>query len=331
MNSLQVIWKKAIYLFLMVVGLAFQAGTPAAATSPSHDARGDFVGDSAARKAPTVWGGPTRGAGFRLTVGDYYATASDRADILQVNPRGEVVASLQIPGFTDGFKGTAFGPDGRLYVVAVADLGYEVLVLEDDGSVVRRYQGTDYVFGNLSFGKIAVSRDTTLYVGGQNVLRRFSRHGTTGEVIFEDNQVYDVDILPNGNLAVLTAYDLVELTNAGSFVRDLAPMIGLTDARGVLFNPASNDFYVTMLGSSGNFFSLMRLDAATGNLELNQTFTYADDLTLTAEGGLLVGSRTQAPGFFTTDLAPNGVMATDPRMFVTRMPEPLHRFADGFE
>jgi len=331
MNPLRVFSDRAFVCLLAVISISLTGVMPAAAAPPAVDARGNIVDPSAATDSPALATGPAGSAAFRLKVGDVYATASFKADIVQIGRRGVVVASLQIPGYPDGFKGTAFGPDGRLYVVAVVDSGYEVLVLEDDGSVVKRYQGQDYVFGNLSYGKIAVARDGTVYVGGQNVLRRFRKHSTTGDVIFVENQIYDVDIMPNGNLVVASAYDLYELSSSGSVVRAIAPQQILTDIRGLLYHPESNDLFVTMLGNSGNAYSMMRIDVATGELERTQLFSYADDLTLTAEGSLLVGSRFNAPRMFSLDLIPQGDLASDDRMFVTRMPEPLHRFADGFE
>lgn len=310
--------------------LALSPFLDAVAAEP-YDARGDLVDAGAAvvRDTPT---GLIRGnASFALIPGHVYATASDRADILQIGLDGVPVASRQIPGYSMGFKGTAFGPDGSLYVVAPTNAGYDVLTIHANGEVRLRMSGPDYVFGNLSYGKIAVTRDKTVYVGGQNVLRRYRPNSSTGDVVFQTNQVYDVDLLPNGNLLVASAYELHELTADGGVVREIAGQQLLTDIRGVIFRPESNDIFVTMLGHSSNFFRIMRVDAATGTVEASESFHYADDMTFLPNGSLLVGSRTQAPGRFTTDLVARGNIATDERMFVTRMPEPLNQFADGFE
>lgn len=57
-----------------------------------------------------------------------------------------------------------------------------------------------------------------------------------------------------------------------------------------------------MLGYSDQFFRLMRFDWRTGETEKNEAYWYGDDIALLADGRLLVGSRTQAPGLFDQDL-----------------------------
>jgi hypothetical protein len=83
-----------------------------------------------------------------------------------------------------------------------------------------------------------------------------------------------------------------------------------------------------MLGYTGEFFQLMKFNDSTGALLAQATYTCGDDVDLTSDGRLLVGSRTQVPQFFTTSLAPLGTLpGAGARIFVaqiapTTVPEP---------
>lgn len=251
----------------------------------------------------------------------FYTTNYFERTIFQYDETGALVDSLEVPpADADDLKGLAFGPDGLLYVTATKGSGFEVLALDAAGTVHARYPGSVYVRGNLSFGKLAVD-ELHLYVAGQNQLTRFEL-GDPGSAtsIYSDNQVYDVEILPSGNLLVLSAYRLAEITPQGQLVRNIAPASPdrFVDARGVEYDDVTGKIFVTHLGYSGFFFRLMRLEGATGALEDSVEFSYADDLFLTSIGDLLVGSRTQTPGFFDQALQPLGGLDGGSRMFVTQ-------------
>jgi hypothetical protein len=70
---------------------------------------------------------------------------------------------------------------------------------------------------------------------------------------------------------------------------------------------------------SDEFFRLLRIDGTTGQVEKDTGFWYADDLFLTSDDRLLVGSRTLAPEFFDLDLNPLGSAGAEQQMFVTQM------------
>lgn len=257
------------------------------------------------------------GHAFELVPGHIYTSDSWTNSIIQVRPDGVEVDTLTLPGHTDGTKGLAFGPDGTLFVVAVADHGFDVVRIGPQGQVLATYAGPTYVPGNLSFGKIAVSDTGRVYVTGQNSLLTFQPDVTGVSTIYTDNQVYDVDILPSGNLLVITAYRIVELTPAGALVRIVVPSHGVVDGRGLEYDPATNSVFATMLGYTDNFFQVMRFDASTGILEDSNYFLYADDLFLTTDRRLLVGSRTLSPAWFGLDTAMLGPLNSRQRMFVT--------------
>ena len=119
-----------------------------------------------------------------------------------------------------------------------------------------------------------------------------------------------------------------EITPNGTVVRTLtlkgSDNSTINDIRGIEYNPATNDLFVTELGHSNAFFQLLRFDATTGAFEKNNVFTYGDDIVLTTSGELLVGSRTQSPAFFNQDLNFLGTtLQGGQQMFVTQfVPEP---------
>ena len=258
-----------------------------------------------------------------FTVGDFYTTDPFGTSIQHYNPSGSLVESLEVPAaFGNGTKGVSFGPDGNLYSVMESSSGYNVISLNASGNFNIVGSGSTYVAGNLSYGKINFAPSGNFYVAGQNDLIAFTPGNPTGTTIFSDNQIYDMKVLPSGNLFVLTAYSIKEITSTGSLVRSIN--FFLTDARGLEYNAATNDIYVTELGNSGTgYFRTIRLDATTGAFEKAVTFNYGDDIALTSTGNVVVGSRTFAPQIYDADLNFLGKLGTTPQMFVTQYSAPV--------
>lgn len=182
-----------------------------------------------------------------------------------------------------------------------------------------------YIGGNISYGKVAVGNGNIYVAGGNNLTRFQIGDSSSATTIYTTNQVYDVEVLPSGNLLVASAYEVQELTPAGTFIRNIEPSGSLyTDIRGVEYDPATNNVFVTHPGHTGFFFQIMRVDWLTGALEESITLNYADDLFLTREGDLLVGSRTQIPRLYSQDLDELGSLGGVQQMFVTQytIPEP---------
>jgi hypothetical protein len=258
---------------------------------------------------------------FDFVPNHLYTTSYSSRTILQYDETGALLDSLEIePAEADELKGLAFGPDGLLYVTAVRSSGFEVLALDEAGVVYARYPGNVYVRGNLSYGKLAVD-EQYLYVAGQDRLTRFEL-GNPGasSLIYTDNQVFDIEIMSSGNLLVLSAYRLAEITPQGQLVRQIGPPFPgrFVDARGVEYDEVTGKIFVTHLGYSGFFFRLMRLDGTTGVLEDDVVFTYADDLFVTSTGDLLVGSRTNPPRIYDQALQQLREFEGGARMFVTQ-------------
>ncbi len=262
-----------------------------------------------------------------LVEGDIYTSDSFSNTINHYSSSGSYFDSFTLDStYGSGLKGIDFGANGLLYVVSITSGGFGVTTIDNSGVAVTIASGSDYVRGNLSYGKIDVADDGSFYVAGQNNLTAFAPGHSIGKVIYSANQIYDVEIMPSGNLLVLSAYELKEITPSGAVVRNLSTSIRLVDARGLEYDPKTNSIYVTMLGYSGQFFRLMKIDGDTGEVVRNEGFWYGDDLFLTSLGTLLVGSRTQSPGVFDENLHQLGSLEGPDRMFVTQMvssvPEP---------
>lgn len=259
-----------------------------------------------------------------LTPGDLYSSNYFSNTIYHYNSAGAYIDSLTLPsGSGAETQGLAFGADGLLYAVRNrgANSGYDVVAIDGNGMMQNMFSGSGYIGGNISYGKIAVADNGQVFVAGGNTLQAFSPGTVTGSTIFSGNQIFDVEILPTGNLLVLSAYGLNEITPSGALVRAITPSIMLTDARGVEYDPLTGDIFVTVLGNSGSgFFRLMRLDGTSGQVEANVYFWYGDDMFLTADNRLIVGSRTQAPGIFDLNLNYMGSLSAGQQMFVTQMP-----------
>lgn len=269
-------------------------------------------------------------ADFGLVAGNIYTSDSSSNTIKQVTPNGTDVATLILSGYPMGTKGLAFGPDHTLYVVATAAHGYDVIHLGMSGEVLGTYAGPTYVQGNLSFGKLAVSSTGRVYVAGQDNLLSLQPGVTGTSPIYTDNGVFDLDILPNGNLLVLTSYRVVELSPEGALLRVVIPSHSVVDGRGIKYDPATNSFYTTMIGYSGHFHEMRRWDFESGAMEDWANYTYADDIDQFLDGRLIFGSRTQPPGIFDRDLGMLTTLNGTQRMFLAiNNIDPV--FRDDFE
>src|SRR5207247_8296695 len=132
-----------------------------------------------------------------------------------------------------------------------------------------------------------------------------------------NNQVFDVKLMPDGNLLVVSAYYLDEITPDRTVVRHFPGYF--VDARGVEYDPATDKLFVTELGYSDFYFRLIRFNWTTGGMEASTYFWYGDDIFLTDSGRLLVGSRTMTPTFFTENLSQVGTLGGGQQMFVTEL------------
>lgn len=257
---------------------------------------------------------------------DFYTTHYSSNTINHFDSSGTMVDSVAIPDpLAEDIRGLAFGPDGLLYAVAERDSGFAVLALDANGDVQQTYTyTTNYIGGNSSYGKIAFDNQNQFYVGGGGGLVSFDVGSPTSGALIHNEGTYDVEALPSGNLILVTSNDLIEITNSGSLVRNIDPVgITFTENRGVEYDPSTNNIFVTMLGHSGAQFQLMKLNGDTGQLLSSVAHTYADDMFLTSDGRLIVGSSSQSPAFFTTDPEYVSSFAGDDQVFVTQyVPEP---------
>jgi hypothetical protein len=276
-----------------------------------------------------IWNLPNANAGFTFTPGHLYSTFDEignTRDIIEYSETGTVLGSLTVPSLIEGdeLRGIVFGPDGFLYAVKLhsGNQGFNVLVLDSSGNVQNTYTYSNVYFGgDLGHGKIALDQQYIYAAGGDALVRFTVGDPNSGVVIYSNNSVIDVKILPNGHLFVAWSSGVDEITNTGTIVRSI-PLIGAdwVDVQGIEYDAAIDKLFATELGYSNFEFQLMRINASTGVLENSVFFSYGNDLFLTRLSTLLVGSRTQAPGMYDENLTSIGTLGTVERLFVTQCP-----------
>lgn len=273
---------------------------------------------------------------FDLIPGNFFSSNNQSLVISRYAPDGSFVDSLAIPSeYGSEVRGLTVGPDNLLYAVTVDGSGFNVVSIDRSGEVQFTYNGQAYLAGDLSSGKISFSRNGQFFVAGGQYLTRFDVGSPYGTYIYTNNGVTDVKGLPNGDLLVLSNYELDVLKTDGALVRTITPSpLLLVDARGVEYDPASKTIYVSMLGYSGEEFQIMRM-RLSGQIIQSTYFVYATDLLLAPDSRfnagrirpgphgpsthLLVASWTQAPGIFDLVLDQTGVLGGGQQMFLTQM------------
>lgn len=255
-------------------------------------------------------------------------TADYNSVIKHYSSTGAFVNSFSISAtYGSEVKGMAYGPDGLMYATVGIDAGgFNVVALNSAGNVVQSYSGSEGVNGNLSYGKIGFATNGQFFVAGQNHLRRFTVGNPTGTVVYTSlGQVFDVKGLPWGNLLVLSGNQIQEITTSGAVVRTINTSISLASAMGIEYYPATDSIYVTMFGFTGQFYRVMRINGQNGLVEKNVMYTQPDDLSLTVDNKLLVGSGSLNVGIFDLDLNQIGSLPGGQQNFVMQfaaVPEP---------
>lgn len=273
---------------------------------------------------------PNANAGFSFTPGHIYSTWTfgNTTNVTECTADGAFLDSRTVPSLlkNDELRGIAFGPDGLLYAVMVhfADSGFQVLALDSSGTVHQTYRMDGiYLFGGGSYGKIAIDDQGNMYVAGGTALVHFTiGDPSSGAVLYPLDQAEDVKILPTGNLFVAWDYGVDEITSTGTFVRTVVFSNGIdfVNIWGIEYNPATNKLFVTQLGTTGSIYSILRVNASTGEIETGALLNYASDLFLTASGNLAVGSWTENAQIYDQDMMLVGPLGNEARFFVTQYP-----------
>lgn len=278
-------------------------------------------------------------AAFTFTPGNAYASGDSA--IFEYDAAGQLLSTR--PTATEP-RGLAFGPDGHLYVVRVGGDPTDnptVDVLREDGTLVRSYTIAHPIWSNLSYGKICFDRaGTHFYVGTSAGVVKFAIGATDGTLITSAG-AFDVSVLPNDDLFVVTSYARSRYDSAGVLQNSVdtlsdplnlgntGQMIYLTDVRGVEYDARKDRTFLTMLGHSGLGFKIFELIGDSNVVSRVQTYHYADDVFATDSRRVLVGSRTLAPGVFSDQLHYLQPVGTTAARFVTALPE--HLFSDDLE
>ncbi len=292
---------------------------------------------------------PFAAQAFSFTPGNIYAATDTQIE--QFDADGKLIDTINPynpNAWSTGLRGLAFGTDG-LYVVrtegsSITGSGKpSVDVLDSSGALVRSYAFSGWIGGLATAGQIVFSNDKqSFYVGASDGVYQFDVNGTTGRrITFEEAN--SIAVLPNGDLLASRNYEISRYTSAGVKLGSLGGTIqdpqkltagfndrsdvSLTDVRGIAYDERTNTTFVSMLGYSGGAktdlrFKLLALDGFTPVLKDITSYWYGSQMHLTEEGQLLVGSWTQAPGVFSTDLDFIHRLGSKNAIFVTSMPVP---------
>ncbi len=278
----------------------------------------------------------TSSARADFTPGDFYGSynlevqPANTNNIAHYSNTGSYIDAFSVPGPSGAdTRGLAYGPDGLLYAVQNRNSdGLAVLAFSSTGAVQQTYtvgDATGHIGNGIYLGKIAFDNAGHFFVGTNTGLLEFNTGNTTsGTQIFSGQSVNDVRALGNGDLLIITGYHLYEINGSGSVVRDITPTgtgLRFVDLRGLEYDPATNAIYVSMLGYTGAFNEVMKLDFNTGTLLGDTTYSDPDDLFLTPDNRLIIGSRYLPPGIFDTSLTSLGQFSNTAgaRLFVTEI------------
>jgi hypothetical protein len=264
--------------------------------------------------------------------GDYYSSYG--STLTQYTPNGTFVRDLTTGDASSDTRGIAFGPGGLYVVLSRVWTPSSVEVLDAQGNVLKTYAFAGWTGGLVTSGNIrfAPGKDV-FYVSAQDGVYRFPTQGTQGTK-FIDQSSTDVAVMPDGDLLVADDYSITRYTadgvQVGTSIGTISDPLGLgpanaflVDVRGIAYDPRTDTTFVTMLGYSDFYFQLLALKGTTNELKGLTTYWYGNEMDVTADGHLLVGSWTQAPGIFTfTDTMPmnftqTGTLAIPSAVFVT--------------
>jgi hypothetical protein len=212
---------------------------------------------------------------FSFVNGNIYSTSDDA--INQYTETGELVGSLSLSQFGYDLRGIAFGLDRNLYVVRSSNNLSYVDVIRGDGALIKSYDFTGSIAGNISYGKIAFDpRGENFFVGTVNGVYKFNTQDNNGS-LYINQSAFDLDVTSSGDLIVASDYSLLTYSSEGilknsitslldpnNITNDISPRF--VDIRGVEYDDVSDKTFVTMLGYSGIVdmsFKLIQLDGLT--------------------------------------------------------------------
>lgn len=263
-------------------------------------------------------------AGITFAPGNYYTTNPGyypRNKIIQYSAAGEMIGTLTLPSNISTIYGMAFGPDGLLYVSTIFSDGTAynptVLAIDNQGTIQQAYQGWTPSGSNpVNFGKIDMNNQFLYVAGGGKLFRFVLGDPNSGVPIYTDPdgiEIMSVKIEPNGNVFAGCEYGIREITNSGTFIREI-PFIRdnkvarYIHIRGIEYDPVTAKLFVCELGDSGFGNQLCRVNAQTGVLEKNVDFIYGSDLFVDLAGDILGFSADLPPTFFSADLDKIGTL-----------------------
>ena len=253
--------------------------------------------------------------------GHYYSGDYGNSNIIHYDEAGATLGTVDLTsGVASSIRDLAFGPDGLLYAVVIQSGAGVVLALDDTMAVQETYTGAGGLSSNIWYGNIVFDDSNHFYVASGSGLTEFTIGNPSSANLLFSGGLYGVGLLPNGNFIIALDPDVREVTPTGTVVRDIDTSYSYTNLRSLAHDRANQTAYVFMLGYSGNFNKIMHIDVGTGNLLREATFTNTMDIAFTNDVGLILGSRSLTPAYFSKKLEQGPSLTGPVRSTVAQVP-----------
>lgn len=277
---------------------------------------------------------------FTFTDKHIYTTSHRDTIVNEYDNSGNWVSSIDMgpDNSLTMIKGLNFGKDKLLYA-SVKDTSdtTKVVAFNKLGQIQATYIHPMNISSNISYGKTLITNTHIFVANGIGIAKMSIGDKNSATDIISGDGFYDIALLESGNIVVADSYDIFEYTQEGVLVSQYTenddnsvmpnPFSGYTDVRGIAFDESKGVYYVSMLGNSSNSFQLLKMNLSTHSIMDNVYVWYGDDMHLLENGNVLIGSRTQLPEIYTSDLSllttldsdPDSDSNVDSQMFVTQL------------
>ena len=239
---------------------------------------------------------------FEFASNDVYASAFYSMTINHYRADGTYVESMVLSStYGTQVHSLAFGPDGLLYAVTATSGGFAVVAVDSSGTAHGVYNSAIHIEGSPDDGKITFGANGVFYVTAQKWLTAFQIGSPTGSVIYtsnlsSSNLLSAAAVLPTGNLLVLSAFSLDEITSSGTVVRNILSSQYLNWAGGLAYDKDNDTIFVSNWGSfTGYDASILAIRGSTGHIINGGALPYAKGLLVTSNKQLFIGSWGWAP------------------------------------
>ncbi|MEO1035137.1 MAG: Ig-like domain-containing protein [Pseudomonadota bacterium] len=262
-------------------------------------------------------------------------SSNERRTIYEYTPDGVLIRAVPITPTQSNEEaaGIGVGPDGRLYVVLVDRFDTSRLVAVDrDGAILSSYNLPRPNSSSFNFNKLAFSDDGTAFISGAPGVVTVDLRTASVETLYSSTeQVYDVVVLPSGNLLIAERRAVFEIdATTGDQIRQitlsdpngLAISVFFPNINALEYDEQRNLIYVSEESSPTGLYAY---DFNTGILQRVVEFRSPADL-FVSDDTVLVGSFDVPSILSISDLSVIRPFDQIRRFFVSRyfpVPSPL--------